>query len=342
MALTDLQKRIMRRLSRNRSETSYLAGGAVLNLDWPRRSDDIDIFHDLDEEVSAAAKKDIVDLEATGLRVTTDVRAYGFFEATVSDGASATIIQWMGETKLRFFPLVRDEEWGLRLHRVDLAINKVLAAASRRKARDFADLVAISTYMCPLGPLIMAAAGKPPSYSPQKMIEHLKWHAQSIPDDEYTAVKGLPADWMPQFIRAEVTRQADIAERYVMAAPVAAVGILAVNSSGLPIEVTFELDRIRDLAKGHRRTGCDAHDGGFRHDPVGLARFRCFTVSCFGAGDERWPRFPALVHGLAQDHRRVVAATTFRRSTRIPFQSGSPCRASRYLGRSRSCRGSGG
>jgi hypothetical protein len=72
------------------------------------------------------------------------------------------------------------------------------------------------------------------------MIEHLKWHAQSIPDDEYTAVKGLPADWMPQFIRAEVTRQADIAERYVMAAPVAAVGILAVNSSGLPIEVTFD------------------------------------------------------------------------------------------------------
>ena len=45
MALTDLQRRIMRRLSLNRSETSYLAGGTILNLNWPRRSDDINIFH---------------------------------------------------------------------------------------------------------------------------------------------------------------------------------------------------------------------------------------------------------------------------------------------------------
>ena len=29
MALTDLQKRIMRRLSQNRSQSSYLAGGLI-------------------------------------------------------------------------------------------------------------------------------------------------------------------------------------------------------------------------------------------------------------------------------------------------------------------------
>ena len=46
MALTELQKRIMQRLSLNRSPSSYLAGGLILNLNWPRRSDDIDIFHD--------------------------------------------------------------------------------------------------------------------------------------------------------------------------------------------------------------------------------------------------------------------------------------------------------
>jgi hypothetical protein len=50
MALTELQMRIMHRLSSNRSETGYLAGGVILNLSWPRRSDDIDIFHDTDEE----------------------------------------------------------------------------------------------------------------------------------------------------------------------------------------------------------------------------------------------------------------------------------------------------
>lgn len=45
MALTDLQKHVMRCLAANRSETSYVAGGVVLNREWPRRSDDIDVFH---------------------------------------------------------------------------------------------------------------------------------------------------------------------------------------------------------------------------------------------------------------------------------------------------------
>ncbi len=112
MALTDLQKRIMRRLSLNRSPSSYLAGGLILNLNWPRRSDDIDIFHDTDEEVSDVAKKDIADLEKDGLQVTVDVRAYGTYEATVSDNSSSTVIQWMSDTRIRFFPLVRDEQWG--------------------------------------------------------------------------------------------------------------------------------------------------------------------------------------------------------------------------------------
>ncbi|MEA2883945.1 MAG: hypothetical protein QOH32_3201 [Bradyrhizobium sp.] len=240
MALTELQKRVMRRLSVNRSEKSYLAGGVILNLDWPRRSDDIDIFHDTDEAVAAAALKDIADLESAGFRISVEVRTFGLFEATVFDDGSSTTIQWMSETRLRFFPLVRDEQWGLRLHQSDLAVNKVLAAASRRKARDFADIVAISENMCPLGPLVMAAAGKPPSFSPQKIVEQVRWHAQSIPDEDYAAIKGLPEGWTPHFIRAAVTRQADLAEDYVAKAPLEVVGILAVNGEGVPVEVTAE------------------------------------------------------------------------------------------------------
>lgn len=61
MALTDLQKHVMRCLATNRSETSYVAGGVVLNRDWPRRSDDIDVFHDTDEEsYLKSAPSDIV------------------------------------------------------------------------------------------------------------------------------------------------------------------------------------------------------------------------------------------------------------------------------------------
>jgi hypothetical protein len=249
MALTDLQKRIMQRLSLNRSQSSYLAGGLILNLNWPRRSDDIDIFHDTDEEVSEVAKKDIADLEKERFRVTVDVRAYGTYEATVSDDSSSTVIQWMSDTRIRFFPLVKDEQWGLRLHQADLAVNKVLAASSRRKARDFADIVAISANMCPIGPLVMAAAGKPPAYSPQKIIEQMRWHAQGISDDEYSAVKGLPADWTSQFIRAEVTRQLELTETYIMSAPVEVVGVLAVDADGTPIEVTSETIKTAVLRK---------------------------------------------------------------------------------------------
>src|SRR3954469_5584327 len=240
MALTDLQMRIMRRLSANRSQASYLAGRVILNLNWPRRSDDIDIFHDSDEAVSDAALKDIADLEANGLRVSVDVKTWGLFEATVSDDRSSTAIQWMSETRLRFFPLVKDEQWGLRLHQSDLAVNKVLAAASRRKARDFADIVAISENMCPLGPLVMAAAGKPPLFSPQKIVEQVRWHAQSIPDEDYAAIKGLPETWTPDFIRTAMTRQADLAEDYIAKAPLEVVGVLAVNPAGMPVEVSTE------------------------------------------------------------------------------------------------------
>src|SRR3954469_12063108 len=146
----------------------------------------------------------------------------------------------MSETRLRFFPLVKDEQWGLRLHQSDLAVNKVLAAASRRKARDFADIVAIAVNLCPLGPLVMAAAGKPPSFSPQKIVEQIRWHAQSIPDDEYMASKGLPETWTPQYMRAVITRQMELAEDYISKAPVEVVGVLAVNAEGMPVKVTAE------------------------------------------------------------------------------------------------------
>lgn len=238
MALTDLQKTVLRTLAANRSEGSYLAGGAVLNREWPRASDDIDIFHDADEDVVAAAQQDIEVLKASGFRVHTDVLIYGCVEVTVSDGNSATIIQWFGETKRRFFPLVRDEEWGARLHQADLAVNKVLAAAGRSKARDIADLIAIATNYCPLGPLVLAAAGKPPNFSPQKTIDEIRRHALSIPAEEYMAVKGLPPDWTPDFIREEIGRLADFAERYVMSAPPEAIATLTVDEHGLPIEVT--------------------------------------------------------------------------------------------------------
>jgi hypothetical protein len=237
MALTQLQSDILRCLAKNRSETSYLAGGVILNRDWPRRSDDIDIFHDTDEEVTGAATADLAVLEAAGYKTHTDVLIYGCVDATVSDANSSTIIQWFAETKRRFFPLVRDDAWGTRLHQADLAVNKVLAAAGRSKARDIADLVAIGRNYCPLGPLVLAAAGKPPNFSPRRTIDEIRRHTRSIPAEEFAAVKGLPADWSAAFIRDDASRLIDLADRYVMSVAPELVGLLAVGKDGVPVEV---------------------------------------------------------------------------------------------------------
>jgi hypothetical protein len=240
MALTQLQSDILRRLARNRSKTSYLAGGLMLNKNWHRRSDDIDIFHDSDEDVTGAAKADLAVLDAEGYKTRIDVMVYGCVDATISNGTSSTIIQWFAETKRRFFPLVEDQEWGARLHQADLAVNKVLAASGRSKARDIADLVAIGHNYCPLGPLVLAAAGKPPNFSPRRTIDEIRRHILSIPAEDFAAVKGLPADWSAEFIRDEALRLNELADKYVMSAPSGLVGVLAVNKANVPVEVSGE------------------------------------------------------------------------------------------------------
>ena len=237
MALTQLQSNILRCLAKNRSETSYLAGGLMLNKNWHRRSDDIDIFHDSDEEVTDAANADLTVLRVAGYKTNTDFIVYGCVDATVSDGRSSTIIQWFAETKRRFFPLVKDEEWGARLHQADLAVNKVLAASGRSKARDVADLIAIGRNYCPLGPLVLAAAGKPPNFSPRRTLDEIRRHALSIPAEEFAAVKGLPIDWSAEFIRNEALRLIELADKYVMRASSNLLGILALNKDEVPIEV---------------------------------------------------------------------------------------------------------
>lgn len=238
MALTDLQRSVMRCLARNRSAESYAAGGAVLNRDWPRLSDDIDLFHDTDEKIVEAAERDMELLRAEGFQVMEDIKIYGVVEARIRrTEMSETVIQWMSETRMRFFPIVRDDDWGARLHQADLAINKVLAASSRTKARDYVDLVSIAEHMCPLGPIVMAAAGKPPFFSPQRILEEIRRRGLSVPDEEYLAVKGLPPDFEPRALRDALIKAIDRAEQYLARAPAEIVGVLAVDRQDRPVEV---------------------------------------------------------------------------------------------------------
>lgn len=249
MALTLLQKAIMASIAKNRSESSYLAGGVVLNRDWPRLSDDIDIFHDTDEEIGGFAERDIATLRADGFSVSIDVFIYGCVEASVFRDKESTLIQWMSESRRRFFPLVRDEEWGARLHQADLAVNKVIAASTRRQPRDYVDLIMIDERFCPLGAVIMAAAGKPPHYSPVRIVDEIRHKGLSIESEAYQSVKGLPVEYDAMAIRRKLEVALARADTYLRAAPADIVGLLATNPDGIPVEFSGDVDQVFELRR---------------------------------------------------------------------------------------------
>ena len=111
--LTELQARAAKLMAANRSEESYFAGGAVLNEHWKRLSDDLDVFHDYENTIDPLVRKDVRALEDDGLDVFVDHDLWGSVEARVRDESRReTIVLWMGETRMRYFPLVTDPLWG--------------------------------------------------------------------------------------------------------------------------------------------------------------------------------------------------------------------------------------
>jgi len=176
MPLTPIQEKICRLLAANRTEDSYLAGGAALHLEPTTRrvSEDLDYFNDSDKRVAHAFESDRELLESAAFDVRVDISQQGFIRASVSAGNEGTRIDWARESGWRFLPLVRDERTGFRLHPVDLAINKTLALAGRDEARDLLDVVDLDQELLPLGALCWAAVGKDPGFSPLSLLELLR------------------------------------------------------------------------------------------------------------------------------------------------------------------------
>lgn len=177
MALTALQRSICRLLAATRFEReSYVAGGTALNeiLRASRRSRDLDLFHDSAEAVAKTSAHDITLLSSAGFRARIVREAPSYVEATISDDAETTLVQWLQDSAFRFFPLVRDDEFGLSLHPFDLATNKVLAMAGRLEARDWIDVIHCHRHLQPLGYLVWAACGKDPGYSPMSLLQEMR------------------------------------------------------------------------------------------------------------------------------------------------------------------------
>jgi len=170
LALTAFQRDVVRAVAadRRRSGRGYLAGGAALNvlIAAPRLSDDVDVFHDTADAVSATFAVDCGALQASGFAVTVRRRWPTFIEADIEKAGERTRLQWAYDSAFRFFPLIEHDELGLTLHPFDLATNKVLALVGRAEPRDWVDVIECDSRIQPFGYLVWAASGKDPGLSP--------------------------------------------------------------------------------------------------------------------------------------------------------------------------------
>jgi hypothetical protein len=173
MPLTDFQKEVLEVIVANRCEASHVAGGIVLNSpdDSARFSHDFDLFHDAVEDLTTSSERDVATLRASGFEVdlldqeVNWTRPCSFRKARVRSDFSTVDLDWAHDSAFRFFPIVRDEQLGWRLHLFDMAVNKALALAARTETRDYIDILALCR-IYPLEAILWAACGKDPGFSP--------------------------------------------------------------------------------------------------------------------------------------------------------------------------------
>ena len=174
MPLTKIQTEILLLLASKRDPESYVAGATPLNQNALRYSGDIDIFHDEEERVLAAASEDTQTLESAGYSVRWLRQFPTIQSAEISRADLSTRIEWVADSDFRFFPTMQDNVFGYVLHPVDLAMNKVMAAAGRRAIRDLIDLMTIHETILPLGAVVWAAVEKSPGFTPEGLIAEIR------------------------------------------------------------------------------------------------------------------------------------------------------------------------
>jgi hypothetical protein len=201
-------------------------------------------------ESYAQVERDVASLAAAGFRLHLVLREFGLVEYEVADRDGRTIVRWMGDTDRRFFPIVRDETFGWRLSDADLAVNKVMAAATRRQVRDAVDVAALDRDYLSLGALAWAAAGKT-ALGPGEIVENVVRNAVTQGRDAYAAVRSTePVDGAA--IIGALTAARDRALERFRALPPESYGCLFVDANGDVAEPTSDLMALRRLAPSPR------------------------------------------------------------------------------------------
>ncbi len=185
MPLTNFQRKVATLLANNRTEDSYLAGGAALHIEpnSQRFSNDLDYFHDSVERVASAFEQDRTTLVTEKFLVNVEMNQRGFIRAVVSKNQDSTKVEWAHDSAWRFMPPIKNAQVGVQLHPIDLAVNKMLALAGRDEPRDFLDIMQIHAEMLPLAALVWAAVGKDPGFTPSSLLEIIRRRGKYRPED---------------------------------------------------------------------------------------------------------------------------------------------------------------
>lgn len=251
MPLTRFQSRILRLIAGHRNPESYVAGSTPLNRNRPRLSEDIDIFHDREERVAQAADEDTAALQAEGLDIVWLRREPAIYTAEVKAGSEHTRLEWVADSDFRFFPTVKDEFFGYMLHPIDLATNKVMAAAGRQKPADAVDLITIHDHILPLGAVIWAAVEKAPGYTPEGLIAEIRRNAVRYREEDLRAVPSNEV-FDPKIFHSRLRAVLNEAEAFVMRMPTEKIGLLFLKDGKV---VQPDPDHLDDYAThaGRRR-----------------------------------------------------------------------------------------
>jgi len=222
--LSRIQVDILRLLAAHRDPESYVGGSAPLNRQSLRYSGDIDIFHDREERVAAAAQQDAALLAENGYRLTWIRREPAIQTVSAEHDGESTRLEWLADSDFRFFPAIPDAVFGYILHPVDLAANKIMAAADRREVRDVIDAVRVHETILPLGAVVWAAVDKSPGFTPEGLIAEIRRNSHYPAAEWRSIATSEPLD--PASIVRKLRAALDEAESFVARMPTNVLGRL--------------------------------------------------------------------------------------------------------------------
>lgn len=180
MPLSAIQAEVLKAISSNRSPDSHIARGIALNFapGSPRFSEDIDIFHDVEEAVVKASDLDVRCLESAGFTVQRQMWTPLFRRVTASKLGESVKVEWAQDSAWRFFQIQQDPVLHWKLHPFDALTNKALAMAARAETRDLVDLVSHTSWPNPLHTVVWAACAKDAGFTPLSLLEWMRRNAR--------------------------------------------------------------------------------------------------------------------------------------------------------------------